>query len=83
VALDLAHWLLSHKLSTQAKLLAARFDDHETACTIANLASAIDSVRPSRRPEVLRPPLPCSAGASRRRAVADGNRRSGIETSTG
>jgi CRISPR-associated endonuclease Cas1 len=42
VGLDLARWLLGRKLTGQAGLLASRFDNHETGCTIADLASAVD-----------------------------------------
>jgi CRISPR-associated endonuclease Cas1 len=42
IGLDLARWLLSRKVSGQAKLLASRFDDHETACSIADLGEVID-----------------------------------------
>lgn len=42
IGLDLARWLLTRKLNAQAKLLASRFDDHDTACTIADLAANFD-----------------------------------------
>jgi hypothetical protein len=42
VGIDLARWLLSRKVTAQAKLLAFRFDDHDTACTIADLAQTFD-----------------------------------------
>ena len=42
VGLDLARSLLDRKLAGQAQLLAARFDEHEAACTIADLASACE-----------------------------------------
>jgi CRISPR-associated endonuclease Cas1 len=40
VGIDIARSLLSRKLSGQAGLLAARFDEHDAAMTIADLASA-------------------------------------------
>jgi len=42
IGLDLARWLLIRKLTAQAQLLASRFDDHDAACTIADLATALD-----------------------------------------
>ena len=38
---DIAHELLGAKLSGQARLLASRFGDHDTACTILDLADAL------------------------------------------
>jgi len=41
IGLDLARWLLFEKLTAQAKLLASQFDDHDTACSIGDLAEAM------------------------------------------
>ncbi len=42
VGLDLARWLLSAKMTGQAQLVATRFDDQDAACSIADLADALD-----------------------------------------
>jgi CRISPR-associated endonuclease Cas1 len=41
VGLDIARWLLGRKLVAQAGVVASRFDNHETACTIVDLAEAM------------------------------------------
>jgi CRISPR-associated protein Cas1 len=43
IGIDLARFLLGRKLTAQAGLLAARFDDHDTACTIVGLVEAMTS----------------------------------------
>lgn len=43
VGLDLARSLLSRKLTAQAQLVARRFDAHDAACAIVDLAEATES----------------------------------------
>jgi CRISPR/Cas system-associated endonuclease Cas1 len=40
--LDIARWLLGHKVAARASLVASRFDDHDTTETIAELAGEIE-----------------------------------------
>jgi CRISPR-associated endonuclease Cas1 len=42
VGLDVARGLLVDKMTGQAQVLAARFDDHDAACTVADLATAAE-----------------------------------------
>jgi CRISPR-associated endonuclease Cas1 len=44
VGVDIARSLLDRKMTAQAGLLAKRFDEHDPACTIADLASACANV---------------------------------------
>jgi CRISPR-associated endonuclease Cas1 len=44
VGVDIARTLLDRKMTAQAGLLATRFDEHDPACTIADLASACADV---------------------------------------